>query len=57
MPFVEGESLRARLEREKQLPIADAVRIATEVAGALEEAAQVEPNDRLVFRNQDAHGT
>src|SRR5437870_2743664 len=25
MPFVEGESLRARLEREKQLPIDDAV--------------------------------
>ena len=32
MPFVEGESLRDRLKREKQLPIADAVRIATEVA-------------------------
>ena len=32
MPFVEGESLRDRLAREKQLPIADAVRIATEVA-------------------------
>jgi serine/threonine protein kinase len=29
MPFVEGESLRDRLQREKQLPIADAVRIAT----------------------------
>src|ERR671934_1709437 len=28
MPFVEGESLRARLNREKQLPVADAVRIA-----------------------------
>jgi len=35
MPFVEGESLRDRLNREKQLPVADAVRIATEVAGAL----------------------
>ena len=35
MPFVEGESLRARLERERQLPVADAVRIATEVADAL----------------------
>src|SRR5574338_572219 len=32
MPFVEGESLRDRLHREKQLPIADAVRIACEVA-------------------------
>jgi eukaryotic-like serine/threonine-protein kinase len=38
MPFIEGESLRDRLTREKQLPIADAMRIATEVAGALDYA-------------------
>ena len=38
MPFVEGESLRDRITREKQLPVADAVRIATEVAGALDYA-------------------
>jgi eukaryotic-like serine/threonine-protein kinase len=38
MPFVEGESLRDRLNREKQLPISDAVRIATEVASALDYA-------------------
>ncbi len=38
MPYVEGESLRDRLTREKQLPIADAVRIATEVASALDYA-------------------
>jgi eukaryotic-like serine/threonine-protein kinase len=38
MPYVKGETLRARLEREKQLPIADAVRIAREVAGALDHA-------------------
>ena len=38
MPFVEGESLRDRLVREKQLPIGDAVRIATEVASALDYA-------------------
>ncbi|HSE47028.1 MAG TPA: serine/threonine-protein kinase, partial [Gemmatimonadales bacterium] len=38
MPFVEGESLRDRLSREKQLPITDAVRIATEVASALDYA-------------------
>ena len=38
MPFVQGESLRDRLQREKQLPIPDAVRIATEVAGALDYA-------------------
>ncbi|HEY7635432.1 MAG TPA: protein kinase [Gemmatimonadales bacterium] len=38
MPFVEGESLRARLIREKQLPVDDAVRIAREVADALDYA-------------------
>jgi serine/threonine-protein kinase len=38
MPFVDGESLRDRLAREKQLPIPDALRIATEVAGALDYA-------------------
>jgi hypothetical protein len=38
MPYVEGESLRDRLSRERQLPIADAVRIACEVAGALDYA-------------------
>ncbi|MDZ4863265.1 MAG: protein kinase, partial [Gemmatimonadota bacterium] len=38
MPFIEGESLRDRLNREKQLPINDAVRIATEIAGALDYA-------------------
>src|SRR2546423_8419351 len=35
MPYVEGESLRERLEREKQLPLEDTLRIAAEVAGAL----------------------
>jgi eukaryotic-like serine/threonine-protein kinase len=38
MPFVEGESLRDRLNREKQLPISDAVRLACEVAAALDYA-------------------
>jgi Tol biopolymer transport system component len=38
MPYVEGESLRDRLEREKHLPIEDAVRIAREVASALDYA-------------------
>jgi serine/threonine-protein kinase len=38
MPFVDGETLRARLERETQLAIADAVRIAREVADALQYA-------------------
>lgn len=38
MPFVEGESLRARLERERQLPLDDALTIAREVADALSYA-------------------
>jgi serine/threonine-protein kinase len=38
MPFVEGESLRHRLDREKQLPIDEAVRIAGAVANALDYA-------------------
>ncbi len=38
MPVVTGETLRARLERERQLPIAEAVRIAREVASALDYA-------------------
>jgi serine/threonine-protein kinase len=38
MPFVEGESLRDRLRREKQLAIHEAVRLATEVASALDYA-------------------
>jgi serine/threonine protein kinase len=35
MPFVEGESLRGRLKREGQLPLADALRITSEIASAL----------------------
>src|SRR5512132_1765411 len=35
MPLVTGETLRARLEREMQLPVDDAIRIAREVADAL----------------------
>jgi Tol biopolymer transport system component/tRNA A-37 threonylcarbamoyl transferase component Bud32 len=38
MPFIDGESLRDRLTRDKQLPIADAVRIASEVGSALDYA-------------------
>src|SRR5262245_4952295 len=38
MPYVEGETLRDRLTREKQLAVPDAVRIAEEVAGALDYA-------------------
>ena len=38
MPYFEGETLRTRLERERQLPVDDAVRIAMEVAAALQHA-------------------
>lgn len=38
MPYVEDETLRARLARETQLPVDEAVRIASEVAEALDHA-------------------
>ncbi len=38
MPYVDGESLRDRLDRERQLPVDEAVRIAVALAGALEHA-------------------
>jgi eukaryotic-like serine/threonine-protein kinase len=38
MPYVEGESLRDRLRREVQLPIEEAMRIAREIAEALDYA-------------------
>ena len=38
MPFVEGESLRDRIRREKQLPLDDAMKVAREVADALSYA-------------------
>ena len=38
MPFVEGESLRDRLKRERELPVDEAVRLAKEVASALDFA-------------------
>jgi serine/threonine-protein kinase len=38
MPYVAGESLRDRLRREKQLPVEQAVRLASQVARALEYA-------------------
>src|SRR5687767_13494380 len=38
MPYVEGESLRARLDRETQLPVEEAVRISAALAGALDYA-------------------
>jgi serine/threonine protein kinase len=38
MPYIEGESLRARLDRDKQLPVDEAIRIARETADALDYA-------------------
>ncbi len=38
MPYVEGESLRQRLERDRQLPLDEALRITAEVAEALDYA-------------------
>jgi serine/threonine-protein kinase len=59
MPFIEGESLRVRLEREKQLPVGDAVRILREVTDALAYAHRqgivhrdIKPENILI---QDGH--
>ncbi|WP_309671074.1 protein kinase [Gemmatimonas sp.] len=59
MPVVRGESLRDRLDRERMLPVADAVRIVSEVAGALEHAHKngvvhrdIKPDNILL---QDGH--
>lgn len=38
MPYVDGESLKDRLERERQLPLDEAVRITCDIAGALDHA-------------------
>ena len=38
MPFIEGESLRARLAREGELPVTEAVRVLRQVAAALSYA-------------------
>jgi serine/threonine-protein kinase len=38
MPFVDGESLRAKLDREGQLPVDEALRIASAIASALDYA-------------------
>src|SRR6476660_8409820 len=40
MPFVDGETLRSRIKREKQLPVGEALSIAREVSRALDYAHQ-----------------
>ena len=58
MPYVEGESLRDRLRRERQLPVQDAVRVAGEVAEALDCAHEhgvvhrdIKPENILLSRS------
>jgi Tol biopolymer transport system component len=57
MPYVEGESLRQRLQREGQLPLDEALRLTREVAEALDYAHQqgiihrdVKPENILLSR-------
>ena len=38
MPYVEGETLRARLDRERQLPVEETIRLVSLMAGALDYA-------------------
>ena len=38
MPYLEGDTLRDRIDREKQLPVDEAVALASKVAGALQHA-------------------
>ena len=58
MPYVEGESLRHRLERERQLPVADTIRITSQVADALTYAHQrnvhrdIKPGNILLVGSQ-----
>jgi D-alanyl-D-alanine dipeptidase len=58
MPYVEGESLRDRLRRERQLPVDDALRIAREAAQALQYAhdhgvihRDIKPENLLLTRD------
>jgi len=58
MPYVQGESLRDRLRRERQLPVADALRVAREAAQALQYAHEqgvihrdIKPENLLLTRD------
>jgi serine/threonine-protein kinase len=59
MPFIEGETLRDRLDREKQLPVEEAVGIAVNVASALQVAHEkgivhrdIKPGNILISQGQ-----
>jgi serine/threonine-protein kinase len=58
MPYIEGESLRERLDREGQLPVDDVIRIMRDVADALSHAhalgvihRDVKPDNILLVRH------
>lgn len=60
MPYVDGENLRERLERERQLPLDDALRITGEAARALDYAHRhgvihrdIKPDNILVTSDGD----
>jgi serine/threonine-protein kinase len=59
MPYIKGETLRHKLEREKQLPIEEALRITRHVAAALEHAhaqnvihRDVKPENILLYEGE-----
>jgi serine/threonine protein kinase len=59
MPYVKGESLRSKLEREKQLPVDEAVAITRQVASALGHAhaqgvihRDVKPENILLYEGE-----
>ena len=59
MPYVEGESLRERLDRDKQLPIDDAVRLTQQIAASLDYAHRhgvihrdIKPENILISEGQ-----
>ncbi|MDB4910699.1 MAG: protein kinase [Gemmatimonadetes bacterium] len=61
MPYVEGETLRAHLRRDKQLPIEEALRITREIASALDYAHEkgvvhrdIKPENLLLTKRGDA---
>jgi serine/threonine-protein kinase len=59
MPYIEGETLRQRLQRDTRLPVAEAVRLTDQIAGALSYAHQqgvvhrdIKPENILLVHDQ-----